>query len=105
VTVLLAILLALGVPFAQLHTVNDRVTCCCPSPDQCKCPDHDTDESGPMMKACHKQAPDMVRAQLAHFVAPTPITVIAPAPLVERVAHRLPSPHAPPAPRRPDAPS
>ncbi len=103
---LIAILLALGVPFAQLHTVNDRVTCCCPDPEHCKCPDHKPDESGqPTMNTCHKQAPKTVRAQLAHFIAPAPIAVIAPAPLVERVAHRLPPPHAPPAPRRPDAPS
>jgi hypothetical protein len=106
VTVLIAILLALGVPFAQLHTVNDHVTCCCPSPDVCKCPDHEPDDGGqPMMKVCHKQAPKTVRAQLATFVAPAAIELVVPVPRVERVAHARPSPHAPPDPHWPAAPS
>lgn len=105
-TVVLAILLALGVPFAQLRTVDDRVTCCCPSPEQCKCPDHKPDKSADStMRACHKQAPDMVSTQLDVFVELAFAVIVAPAQPTVRIAHMLPRPHAPPVPERPDAPS
>lgn len=105
-TVLVAILLALGVPFAQLHTVNDRVSCCCPDPEHCKCPDHKPDKSGQsQMGTCHKLAGKTVRAQLAAFVPPVVARVIAPAPRPIVVAHVLPAPHEPPPPQRPAAPS
>jgi hypothetical protein len=107
VTVLFAILLALGVPFAQLHTVDDRIECCCPSPEVCKCPDHDaskTDET--TMRSCHKQGP-----QLQHgghhgaFVPPPIIRIIAVARPEIAMAPPIAAPHAPPPPERPDAPS
>ena len=106
VTVLLAILVALGVPFAQLHTVNDRVTCCCPDPDHCKCPDHKPDDSGQsQMGTCHKQSAKTARGHLAAFVPPARIELVAAAQPALHIAHALPVPHAPPPPRRPDAPS
>jgi hypothetical protein len=64
-TFVVAIALALIVPTAQLRTVADVATCCCPDPDKCKCHDHDAD--GPTqssMRACHKQAPEIVKTQL-----------------------------------------
>jgi len=106
VTVLLAILLALGVPFAQLHTEKVRVECCCPDPDHCKCPDHQPDSSGQSrMNACHKKIPELVRAHAATFVAPIVPSVDVPAPAVVAVEHVLPRPHAPPSPVRPKGPS
>jgi len=106
VQLLLAILLALGVPFATLHTEQQRVTCCCPDPDHCVCPDHKPDKSGqPHMQACHKQSVDGIRAQLAAFEPPAPITLELPVRRWQPVVHALPSPHAAPLPRRPDAPS
>jgi hypothetical protein len=106
VSVLVAILLALGVPFAQLQTVNDRITCCCPDPDQCKCPDHKADKSAQtQMGTCHKSATKTVRAQLAAFVSPVVIDVLARVPRPIVIAHVLPAPHAPPPPQRPAAPS
>lgn len=105
-TVLLAILLALGVPFAQLPTVNDRITCCCPSPEVCKCPDHKSDQvQQATMGVCHKSGSAMVRTQLAAFVPPAIVRLIAPARPAAQIEHVLPAPHAQPPPRRPDAPS
>ena len=106
VTVLLAILLALGVPFAQLQTVATRVTCCCPDPDHCKCPDHKPDKSGQSsLRACHKTSDHAVGANAPAFVPPPAIEIVAPQIVAVQIAHVLPRPHAPPAPRRPDAPS
>jgi hypothetical protein len=105
VAVLLAILLALGVPFAQLQTSTDPVTCCCPDPDTCKCPDHQPDDGQSSMRACHKGSPELVHATLAAFVAPERIALVIPAPHAVVIVHVVPAPHAPPAPRRPDAPS
>ena len=105
-TVLVAILLALGVPFAQLQVLGDRVTCCCPDPDHCKCPDHKAEKSAQtQMGTCHKSAVKSVRAQLAAFVQPAIVTVIVPAPRTIMIAHVLPAPHAPPAAQRSAAPS
>lgn len=104
-TVLLAILLALGVPFAQLHTTDDRVTCCCPDPDTCKCPDHQPDSDHSTMRACHKGGPSLQHAPLAVFIAPAIPVVDVDAPAVRVVDRLLPEPHAPPALRRPDGPS
>jgi hypothetical protein len=106
VTFLLAILLALGVPFATLHTEQHRVTCCCPDPDHCVCPDHKPDKSGqPRMQTCHRQTVDGIAAELAAFEAPPLAELPIPSPRTAEVAYALPSPHAPPSLRQPDAPS
>jgi len=106
VTFLIAILLALGVPFATLHTDHERVTCCCPDPDHCMCPDHKPDKSGqPHMQTCHRQLVDGVDAQLATFVPAAPTVIADAAPHALVVEYVLPSPHASPSLRRPDAPS
>ena len=106
VQLLLAILLALGVPFATLHTEHVRVTCCCPDPDHCVCPDHKPDKSGqPRMQTCHRQVVDGIATQIAAFEPPEPLALPMPAPYVHAIAHVLPTPHASPLPRRPDAPS
>jgi hypothetical protein len=103
---LVAIVLALCVPFGQLQTAVERIECCCPDPDHCKCPDHKPDHSGQsQMRSCHKRTHDGLANELAAFVAPVLHETIAPALLAVRVAHVLPTPHAEPPPRRPDAPS
>ena len=105
-TVLVAILLALGVPFAQLQVSGDRVTCCCPDPDHCKCPDHKADPSAQtQMGTCHKSEVKSVRAQLAAFVAPAAIAISGPAPRPMSIVHVLTAPHAAPVLKRPAAPS
>jgi hypothetical protein len=103
---LVAIVLALCLPFGQLQTAVERVDCCCPDPDHCKCPDHKPDHSGQsQMRSCHKTTHDGLANQLAAFVPPTLHETIAPARPTMRVSHVLPTPHSEPPPQRPDAPS
>ena len=105
-TIIVAIVLAILVPVSQLHTVSTQIECCCPDPEQCKCPDHNPDEgTQPMMKACHKTSQDFVAPVLSVFVPPA-IEVVR-APLVRALdpVYPLRSPHPPPVTRRPDAPS
>lgn len=104
-TYLVAVMIALGVPFAQLQTATVDNTCCCPDPDTCKCPDHQPGTDTPSMRACHKDGPVAVQNHLDAFVPPVVVHPTAPARIAHAVPERLTSPHAPPAPRRPDAPS
>jgi hypothetical protein len=105
-TVVVAIVLAICVPVSQLQTVATQTECCCPDPDQCKCPDHKPDEgSQPVMRACHKTQQTYVAPALPAFLPPAIIDVARPEPIALAPVPRLPEPHPAPAPRRPDAPS
>lgn len=104
-TIVVAIVLALFVPVAQLQTVAEAPTCCCPNPKTCKCHEHKSGESGPTMRAC-KQSPDAVApTTLSAFVPPAVAVAIAAAIIVSDAHIALADPHPEPAPRRPDAPS
>lgn len=104
-TMVVAIALALIVPTAQLHTVSDQATCCCPDPQKCKCHDHDGASGHSSMRACHKQTPELVKFELSAFVAPAVVAVAAPARPAMAALAIVTQPHASPPPRRPDAPS
>jgi hypothetical protein len=104
-TILVAVVLAVCVPFAQLQTASAGPDCCCPDPDKCKCPDHQPAPDVPSMRACHKDLPDVLPTQLAAFVPPTIPSALEPARVVALVPQALERPHPPPAARRPDAPS
>ena len=102
----LALLCVLAVPTAQLRTFARVTTCCCPDPSHCHCPDHkQTPGDEPTMGACHRQSQDFVSPVLPAFVQPE-VAMIAPAErAIALAAAPLRTPHAAPAPRRPDAPS
>ena len=105
-TLVVAIVLAISVPVSQLHTVATQTECCCPDPDQCKCPDHKGDDSSqPTMRACHKTQHQFVAPVLPAFVAPAIDTVVVLEPVAFEPAFMHSAPHKAPAPRRPDAPS
>lgn len=105
-TIVVAIVLAICVPVSQLHTVATQTECCCPDPDQCKCPDHKPDESTqPTMRACHKTQQQFVAPVLPAFVAPEVQVAIVREPVAFEPAFTYAAPHPAPAPRRPDAPS
>ena len=101
----MAIMLALIVPTSQLPTIDTQTECCCPDPDKCKCHDHDGDDTTPTMRTCHKTSKDFVAPVLSVFVAPAIARTHAPRPSTLVAEHVLASPHPPPPPRRPDAPS
>jgi hypothetical protein len=104
-TILVAVVLALCVPLAQLRVADVGPDCCCPDPAKCKCPDHQPAPDVPSMRACHKNLPDAVAPSLAAFVPPMIPSTIEPARVAVLVIPPLDQPHPPPAPRRPDAPS
>ncbi|MCW5804457.1 MAG: hypothetical protein KIT31_18955 [Deltaproteobacteria bacterium] len=108
-TSMVAIFLLLAVPFATLRFAADKVECCCPDPDRCKCHDHaKAKHDKPIVKACHNDPPKAATAtpmppfaavhQLAVAMIPPPRAAV---PIVDDLAR----PHPPPPPRRPDAPS
>jgi hypothetical protein len=105
-TFVVAIVLAICVPISQLHTVATQTECCCPDPDQCKCPDHKPDEgSQPTMRACHKTQQIFVAPVLPAFVPSAIVAIVRPEPVALAPAPQLPTPHPAPPPRSPDAPS
>ena len=105
-TIVVAIVVALAVPVSQLRTISVVTTCCCPDPAKCHCPDHKPDHSnGPSIRACHKDSHESIAPQLPSFTAPQLAVAAAPARIISATFAMPLSPHAPPPPARPDAPS
>jgi hypothetical protein len=105
-TLVVALAVALAVPVSQLTTVAIVQTCCCPDPDHCHCPDHKADHgTQSSLRACHQQREITMAPQLPSFAAPA-IAIVQPAlRLVAPPVLAMMAPHAPPTPKRPDAPS
>jgi hypothetical protein len=104
-TVLVAIVVAFTVPVSQLRTVTVIMTCCCPDPEQCHCPDHEPDHgSQPTFKQCHKSA-DTFESAAAPSVAIAVRTELAVVRAAVRLYHVLPAPHESPILERPPGPS
>lgn len=105
-TLVVAVVVALAVPVAQLRTVSIIKTCCCPDPDRCHCPDHTPDTSTqPSMRACHNSERAIVAPELPAFHAPAVAIVATPVRVVIARAPAIVAPHPAPPPTRPDAPS
>ncbi|HEU4731608.1 MAG TPA: hypothetical protein VFT22_27120 [Kofleriaceae bacterium] len=105
-TVVVAVLVALAVPVAQLQTRWVETTCCCPDPTHCHCPDHKAPVPGqPSMGACHRAEHTAVAPQLSAFAVPVVAIALAPVRAAVAIAVAIPAPHAAPPPIRPDAPS
>lgn len=105
-TIVVAIALAISVPVSQLRTASLQSQCCCPDPDNCKCPEHKADSKpGPSMRACHKSTQHFVSPVLPVFVAPVDQVALAPQAAATEIVFVHDTPHAPPTQRRPDAPS
>ncbi len=105
-TTIVACVLALALPVAQLQLVSIENSCCCPDPDRCRCPDHD--ESGgsqPAMQACHDTQQAIVTPTFAAFAPPAPFSASVASRATTTIVHVFDTPHAPPALRRPAAPS
>jgi hypothetical protein len=96
-TFVAAIVCALAVPISQLRTISIIVTCCCPDPAKCHCPDHRGDASAkPTMRACHKQRHESVAPQAPSFAAPELALAVAPPRAAVAVLAAPDEPHAPP---------
>ena len=104
--IIIAILMMLALPVANLRTFDDRPTCCCPDPAVCKCPaHHGLHTTQPVMKSCHKSAPRIVVPPLPSYAATDLALLVPPVSREALVIATISTPHEPPAPRRPDAPS
>jgi hypothetical protein len=106
VKAVILILCMLAVPTAQLRTVARITTCCCPDENHCHCPKPPSGSPDqPSARTCHKQSHDFVAPLAPAFVTPELVAVSAPVRAMTLASAPLRTPHAAPAPRRPDAPS
>jgi len=103
-TALVAAAIALALPVGQLRWSAIERWCCCPDPDACRCP-HDEPPCDTQLGPCHATSDSFVSPALATFTPPPAIAMLEPIRVIERASHTIATPHAAPAPRRPDAPS
>lgn len=81
-----------------------EAACCCPSPERCKCHDHDDRGDGTsQLRRCTGDAERVAPAPLAAAVAAPPVAVaelraieVAPPPILPPAEHRPPPPEPPP---------
>lgn len=105
-TAVVALVVALAVPVSQLRTISVVITCCCPDPATCHCPDHKPDRGHqPSIRACHRTSHEAVAPEAPAFTAPQLALVAAPVRIAPAVFAMPSTPHAAPSPARPDAPS
>lgn len=101
-----AVALVAALPVSQLHLISLIVECCCPDPDHCQCPEHKPgDGAQPSLEPCHRTV-NTLESPVAPSFAPI-ITVAEHVPVRALVAihHIHATPHEPPSPERPSAPS
>lgn len=103
---IVSVVVMLAVPVSQLQLASIEIECCCPDPDQCKCPDHN--EQGPSqttIQACHKKRGALASAAASTLAMPDIAAIDVPAPHVATVEFSTSEPHDPPSPDRPPGPS
>lgn len=69
--------------------VTGEAACCCPSPERCKCPDHDSAPRQAQLKRCDGAGEQVAPAVLAAVLPAPPAAWVAPA--VTRVAPAVPA--------------
>ncbi len=105
-TLVATIAIALAVPVSQLRTFHVDAKCCCPDPDNCHCPtDKKHDGRGASLDVCHHSDSVVVAPQAPSFAPAAVVAVSEPPRALVAIELAIESPHASPAPRRPDAPS
>jgi hypothetical protein len=102
---LVALVLGLAMPVAQLQLVHVERWCCCPDQSKCHCPDDGSTTPQSSMKPCHNTEHVVTSTPIAAFAPPVLAVSDVVAPGTRVIEHVTSEPHAPPAPRRPDAPS
>lgn len=104
-TVTAALLLAFALPLGGVRMLVVEIACCCPSPERCKCPDHDEPPDQPTMQACHRTLEAFQTPAIPAFIAPHVMSTELVRVELRAEHAAIAIPHAPPPPRRPDAPS
>lgn len=104
---LVALLVTAASPIVRLVQASARVTCCCPDPTTCHCPDHQKSERDGQdrMKACRGTTDPLTGSVFVDVVAPGRLALVVEPPPVVPVRVPLTSPHAPPDRERPRGPS
>ena len=106
-TAVVALAVMLAVPVAQLRFVYVENACCCPHTKRCHCPDHQ-DPARPAragIRACHQAQQVIVTPPMPGFDPARGADLAAPDRILAVATFAIAQPHAPPSPRRPDAPS
>ena len=105
-TIVVALVVALAVPVAQLRMITVQTSCCCPDQSKCHCP-HEKTEHGkvPSIRACHRSQNEIVSADLPAFTPPTLASLDVIAPLGAAPNAPLFAPHATPDATPPYGPS
>lgn len=104
---MVALAVVLALPVAQL-AVNPVAApaCCCPRPEQCKCPDHQRRAVDvPSLRTCRGKPGDVSVHKLPAFAAPPRVALATPVRAVATAVVPLPAPHGPPDPAERAAPS
>lgn len=103
----LVVTVAVALVASQLRTTGVRITCCCPDPSECHCPDHAAAEDAgpPSLRACHRSAEAVEPQAIVPWLPPPPPRPARHARVVLAVMPPLDRPHAPPGPSAPRGPS
>jgi len=72
-----ALVLALGLPVAQLATAQVVWSkCCCPDVERCHCPGHDRGDDGSSIQSCGRSRQVLPGPQLPPFEPPPVVEVV-----------------------------
>lgn len=105
-SVIVALAVMLAVPVAQLRFIHIENSCCCPQAKRCHCPDHDPGTSGqPSLRPCHQEPRVIATPAMPGFEPAPGAELAAPERTVAIATFEIARAHAPPPPRRIDAPS
>lgn len=101
---MLFVLACIGV--GQLRTARIAVTCCCPDPAACKCPDHAAGHSKQaQLRACHRSTEIAVSADAPVIEPPVRIAIVPDVRVSTVASIALPSPRIAPDRERPSGPA
>jgi len=82
------------------------IECCCPDPDHCQCPDHGPDDNPhSTLEPCHRTVNTIESPGTQSFAPIVTATELVPTRALVAVHHTHATPHEPPTPERPSAPS
>jgi hypothetical protein len=104
---LVTLIVSVASPIVRLVHASTRVTCCCPDPTTCHCPDHEEGEGDGQdrIKACHGTSDPLTSSVFPDVVTPSRLALTIEAPPARAIRFSHASPHAPPELERPRGPT